>query len=508
VPKGWTKTSLENCVEVLDGLRVPVNSQERAKRLGGVPYYGATGQVGWIDQPIFDETLVLLGEDGAPFFDKTRHVAYVVRGKSWVNNHAHVLRASRGISAPLLAHQLNVIDYRGFVTGTTRWKLSQGPMRKIELAIPPEGEQQRIADTLDELLSDLDAGVAALERVRAKLKHYRAAVLKAAVEGTLTAQWRREHPATETADALLTRILAERRRLWEEAQLAKFAAAGKTPPKNWKAKYVEPVPPDTTTLPMLPQEWCWVSVEQSSDFIQYGTSAKTTSEAHGVPVLRMGNIRSDGTLDSGNLKFLPVDHAEFPALLLAPGDLIFNRTNSAELVGKTACYEGRPSPCSFASYLIRLRILGGVQPKLVAHAINSGHGRRWIKSVVTQMVGQANVNGSKLAGFCFPLPPEDEQHAIVEAVEAQLSVIDHLERDLDARLKSAQSLRQSILRHAFTGQLVPQDPNDEPASELLKRIAAEREERARLAALAKRKAKPARAGRARDSGRARTDARE
>ena len=96
------------------------------------------------------------------------------------------------------------------------------------------------------------------------------------------------------------------------------------------------------------------------------------------------------------------------------------------------------------------------------------------------MVGQANVNGTKLAAFCFPLSPVEEQAAIVDAIEDQLSVIDHLERDLETRIKSAQALRQSILRHAFTGQLVPQNPNDEPASELLKRIAAEHEERARM----------------------------
>ena len=122
-------------------------------------------------------------------------------------------------------------------------------------------EQERIADALDELLSDLDAGVAALEGVQAKLKHYRAAVLKAAVEGALTAEWRAQHPDTEPASALLDRILAERRRRWEEAQLQKFKDAGKEPPKNWKAKYQEPVAPDTTNLPLLPDRWCWATLD-------------------------------------------------------------------------------------------------------------------------------------------------------------------------------------------------------------------------------------------------------
>src|SRR5204863_4103445 len=128
---------------------------------------------------------------------------------------------------------------------------------ELQLPLPPSNEQHRIVAKIEELLSDLDAGVAALERAKTNLKRYRAAVLKAAVEGTLTEAWRVEHPSTETATTLLERILAERRWKWEADQLAKYAAAEKGPPKNWKEKYVEPTPPDTRGLPELPKEWCW-----------------------------------------------------------------------------------------------------------------------------------------------------------------------------------------------------------------------------------------------------------
>src|SRR2546423_8943256 len=99
VPKGWTVKPLASSVDVLDSRRKPVNSRERSSRVGSIPYYGATGQVGWIDDYIFDEELVLLGEDGAPFLDKSKSIAYIVTGKSWVNNHAHVLRAREGITS-------------------------------------------------------------------------------------------------------------------------------------------------------------------------------------------------------------------------------------------------------------------------------------------------------------------------------------------------------------------------------------------------------------------------
>ncbi|MCZ0936801.1 MAG: restriction endonuclease subunit S, partial [Gemmatimonadetes bacterium] len=192
-------------------------------------------------------------------------------------------------------------------------------------------------------------------------------------------------------------------------------------------------------------------------------------------VLRMGNIQ-DGMLNLDNLKYLPPDHPEFPRLLLTAGDLLFNRTNSAELVGKTAVYRGRPNPCSFASYLIRVRLLRPHLSQVVANALNGPHGRAWVASVVSQQVGQANVNGTKLRAFPFPLPPETEQEEIVrQSADAADSVTRSTEAINALLLHRAAALRQSILKRAFTGRLVSQDLADEPASVLLERIRAERE---------------------------------
>jgi type I restriction enzyme S subunit len=172
-------------VDILDSRRVPVNNEERKHRIGHIPYYGATGQVGWIDSHLFDEELVLLGEDGAPFLDSTKPKAYLVRGKSWVNNHAHVLRAKAGLLNSFLLYQLNCIDYRPYVSGTTRLKLPQGPMKQIPLLVPEEDEQREIVAEIEKQFTRLEAGVAGLRRAQANLKRYRAAVLKAACEGKL-----------------------------------------------------------------------------------------------------------------------------------------------------------------------------------------------------------------------------------------------------------------------------------------------------------------------------------
>ncbi|MCE2985034.1 MAG: restriction endonuclease subunit S, partial [Burkholderiales bacterium] len=268
-----------------------------------------------------------------------------------------------------------------------------------------------------------------------------------------------------------------RRARWEAKQLAKFAEQGKTPPKDWQKKYPEPVQPDTTDLPELPEGWVWATVDQLSLEQRYGSSSKTNEDNSGVPVLRMGNIQ-DGKLDYKNLKYLPTDHDEFPALFLDDGDLLFNRTNSPELVGKTAVYRSEVSPCSYASYLIAVKLTQSFLPEIASAYINSAYGRHWIKSVVVQQVGQANVNGSKLAALTIPLPPKAEQLALVKALTEQTNSALDQEKNIEISLKQSTAQRQNILRAAFAGQLVPQDPNDEPASVLLERIRAERAQRA------------------------------
>jgi len=355
--------------------------------------------------------------------------------------------------------------------GITQVNLNTDIVRELPVPFPPLPEQHQIVAKIEELLSDLDAGVQNLKRAKANLKRYRASVLKAAVEGRLTEEWRAANPQEEDGQMLLDRILRERRAKWEQDQLAKFREKGKEPPKNWQSKYEEPAEPDVSELPELPEGWVWARVEQMAESVRYGSSAKTSADTDGVPVLRMGNI-SNGTLDLADLKYLAVDHQEFPELLLQNGDLLFNRTNSPELVGKSAVYRGIPTPCSYASYLIAVRALSGLQTDLLAYFLNSVFGRVWVKRVVVQQVGQANVNGTKLQALAIPLPPLAEQQQIVALVEERLSQIDAAEKTIAAELIRAKRLRQSILKQAFEGKLVPQDPNDEPASVLLERIKA------------------------------------
>ncbi|WJT06362.1 restriction endonuclease subunit S [Vibrio harveyi] len=345
-----------------------------------------------------------------------------------------------------------------------------------DIPLPPTNEQNRIIDKLEELFSELDAGIEELKAAQIKLSQYRQSLLKSAVEGSLTQQWRAENSnqVQETGEQLLARVLKQRREHWQQQKLAEFAEKGKTPPKNWQDKYPEPVQPDTTDLPELPEGWVWATIDQLALNKRYGSSSKTNDDSSGVPVLRMGNIQ-DGKLDYGNLKYLPIDHKEFPELLLQDGDLLFNRTNSAELVGKTAIYRDIGKPVSYASYLISVTFSKYVLPEIVAHYINSVLGKKWIAEVMNQTAGQANVNGTKLGELVIPLPPFVEQVELVQKVTNEFESIDKQSEATALGLKQSEAQRKNILKSAFSGQLVPQDPNDEPASVLLEKIKQERE---------------------------------
>lgn len=181
-PDAWKVKPLVDVVDILDSRRLPLNAKERANRLGDIPYYGATGQVGWIDAAIYDEPLILLGEDGVQFFDANKPKSYLIDGPAWVNNHAHVLRA-RGIDRRFLNYHLNTADYRGYANGTTRLKLTQAAMKRIPVPVPPVAEQLRIVDLLEDHLSRLDAAADSVRKSLRRLDVLRRLVVKEMATG-------------------------------------------------------------------------------------------------------------------------------------------------------------------------------------------------------------------------------------------------------------------------------------------------------------------------------------
>ena len=211
----WNVVPFTEAVDICDTFRKPINSSERASRIKGkeqselYPYYGATGQVGFIDDYITDGEYVLLGEDGAPFLDAFSSKAYIISGKTWVNNHAHVLRSKT--NNKFLCYYLNSFNYKGYVSGTTRLKLTQAEMKRIPVPVPPLSEQERIVSRIEELFSQLDAGVETLKKTKAQLAVYRQAVLKEAFEGRLTQAFREENGLPDWKTISITQAIVQRK---------------------------------------------------------------------------------------------------------------------------------------------------------------------------------------------------------------------------------------------------------------------------------------------------------
>jgi type I restriction enzyme S subunit len=358
--------------------------------------------------------------------------------------------------------------------GATRDGINTTDLLAMPVAVPPSRTQLRIVAKIEELFSDLDAGVAALERIRANLKRYRAAVLKAAVEGRLTEEWRAKHPKTEPASKLLERILAERRQKWEEDQLAKFAATDKTPPKGWRGKYVDPAGPETNKLPELPQGWCWAAVEQIAE-VQGGIQKqpKRMPGNNAFPFLRVANVLRD-QLDLSEVHRIELFGNELAKLRLVQGDLLIVEGNGSKTeIGRSAIWGGEIDNCVHQNHIIRVRLSVG-SPRYVNFYWNSPSGNQRVMAQAASTSGLYTLSVAKVSSLPVPVPPSDEQEQIAAEVEQRLSIIASAQAQVEANMKRAARLRQSILKRAFEGRLVPPDPTDEPADKLLERIRQER----------------------------------
>ena len=280
-------------------------------------------------------------------------------------------------------------------------------------------------------------------------KALRQKILDLAIHGKLVPQ----DPNDEPASVLLERIKAEKERLIKEGKIKRSKKSAKSS--------------DTPHYPyLLPNGWEWCNLEDIVCELKYGTSEKSLSVGK-IAVLRMGNITNVGTIDYSNLVYSS-NNEDIKLYSLEKDDLLFNRTNSSEWVGKTAIYK-KEQPAIYAGYLIRIRPIL-IFSDYLNTVLNSSYYRNWCYNVKTDAVNQSNINAQKLSQLMIPIPPLKEQERIVVEVAKWISLIDTIKNskeDLQTTIKQAKS---KILNLAIHGKLVPQDPNDEPAIELLKRI--------------------------------------
>lgn len=409
----WEYIPLNKAVDIFDSQRKPINSKERAKRIEGkscdrlFPYYGATGLVGYIDDYIFDGDYVLLGEDGAPFLSPSANKAYLISGKSWVNNHAHILKSKT--NNQFLCYYLNYFNYKGYVSGTTRLKLTQASMKSIPVPVPTIEEQRRIVAHIEELFSQLDKGVETLQIIKQQLAVYRQSVLKEAFEG----KWLYPH----------------RTKVQDNANF-----------KRLKDNEIE-------QLTDIPSEWQYVYLSDLG-YLNRGKSKHRPRndsrlfENGKYPFFQTGDVKSA----TKELIHCDKKYGEFglaQSKLWPAGTLCITiAANIAEtcFLGVDGCF-----PDSIVGFTPFDNI---VNKEYVRYFIEASKIRIWAYAPAT---AQKNINLTTLENLVIPYCNLDEQLFIVQSIESRLSVCDSIEQTVEAALAQAEALRQSILKKAFEG---------------------------------------------------------
>jgi type I restriction enzyme S subunit len=349
-------------------------------------------------------------------------------------------------AGPRVLSEFALLVFRHYVYGQrfrriARWTtniahLGADRFSEIEFPVPPLLEQERIVACTDEQFTRLEAGVQSLHRLETHLRRYRAAVLKAACDGTLLHSARGAAPAGESAHEFLARVA--------EAQLA----SGN--PKNRVA------PPPEPNLPNLPAGWAWSTLEHLSSRIRNGISVKP-DQAAGMPILRISSVRPM-RVDTADVRYLPDMNGAEAEYLLNEGDLLFTRYNGTyDLVGVCGRVPALSHPLVHPDKLIRVRPLDSDLGGYIEIAANGGVSRQFIESRIRTTAGQAGISGADLKATPIPIPPPSERRRIVAEVHKRLSQADAIEQATTVDLARAARLRASILRSAFEGSLVVAD---------------------------------------------------
>jgi type I restriction enzyme S subunit len=354
--------------------------------------------------------------------------------------------------------------------GGTQLNISQTILKAHEVSIAPSAEQKRIVSKIDELFSRIDEGERALQRVSMLVERYRQSVLKAAVTGELTRAWREKNTDTlESGEVLLARILTARREAWEKAELEKMKAKGLTPANDkWKQKYSEPSPPETSDLPELPEGWAWASLPQLGEFGRGKSKHRP---------------RNDPKLYGGNYPFLQTGRVRASGGFIADFDSTYNEAGLAQSKlwpRGTICITIAANIAESGILQFAACFPDSVVGLVPSEFVVGEYVEFFVRTARTSLdryapaTAQKNINLEILEQVAVPLPPLEEQRAIFSKAQEELSKIADVERTLAQAAIQSSALRQTTLRSAFKGELVPQDFADEPASALLERIDAER----------------------------------
>ncbi|MES1026613.1 restriction endonuclease subunit S [Gloeocapsa sp. BRSZ] len=454
IPKTWEAVSLGDIVELKYGKSLTKSNRDS----GDYPVYGSNGIIGFHSNFIVENPCLIVGRKGSiGEVHICKNPCYPIDTTYYINEFYE--QPVNYWLYLLKALPLGQLNRASAVPG-----LNREDAYKIRIPLPPLNEQRRIVAKIEALKARSQRVKEALEAIPPLLDQFRQSVLAAAFRGDLTADWREKNPDVEPASVLLERIRAERRRRWEEAELERMKASGKTPTDDkWKSKYDEPEPIDTVNLSELPIGWCWAKFEtvatiasnlvQPSNYPNYPHIAPDNVEKGSGKLLEYRTVEEDGVTSPKHLFF--------------PGQIIYSKIRPYLSKCVLIDFEGL---CSADMYPVDSHICS----EYLFYYILSDTFLDLIQKESGSRVVLPKANQKQVYAISVPVPPLEEQIAIVEKVKRLLIHKDCVIAIIKNQLEKFEELQQSILAKAFRGELVPQDPNDEPASVLLERIRAER----------------------------------
>lgn len=339
--------------------------------------------------------------------------------------------------------------------------IGQDRIRQIRFPLADLDSQRQVVEQLDARLSRLDKAVADLHAAERKLTRHRAATLAAATSGTLVPTEaelaQRDGRDFESGEQLLQRILTERRARWEADQLAAFKVKGKTPANDtWKAKCKEPVAPDVSGLPDLPEGWNWTNLDHLLARIEAGKSFRCEERVpvdEEIGVLKVSAV-SWGEYDEAEMKTCLDPNKVNTALFVNHGDFIFSRANTIDLVGACVIAKSVSRPAMLSDKTLRFVFADKHLSDWVLYCLRSPHGRREIERLATgNQESMRNIGQGRIRAIRIPLPPAQELHRVVDAIEGSVSATDNLANARDRALMRSTALRSTILQAAFTPDL-------------------------------------------------------
>lgn len=394
-----------------------------------------------------------------------------------------LIRVHDAIDADFINYQFKHLKDKGaFVAVAQRAvnqsSINQQKLKKFIFNIPPISEQKRIIQKIEELFSEIDNGINSLEMAQGLLKSYKLSIIDKALTGKITEEWRKNN-LSKNAKKIEEIIKAER--LTEYSNLI---SNWKSEEAIWKAngkKGSKPVKPDPiceyTSFkdPNLPIEWTCINLGFLANKVRNGISKKPDENPTGCKIFRISAARAH-KLDLNDFRMISYTD-DLSSFLVQKNDLLFTRYNGTrDFVGVSALFESDENYL-YPDKLILVRVnLPSINSKFLEFVTNYGVSRKYLKSKIRTTAGQSGISGSDIKVTPIPLCSLEEQEIIVNFIEDNLDKIEQLYQENEKALLKLLNLKKLILSKAFSGELVPQDPNDEPASVLLERIKAEKEE--------------------------------